>query len=393
MSILFYILIILCSVGILLSLTSMLVVLIRKTRKSQPQTHPMISILRPMKGVDDYLEENIACLAENIDYPNYEVLLGVENLDEPAAPIALAAEKRWPNRCRRIVMDKEIGLNPKVNQLHALYKESKGDIVVVSDSNVQVEANYLNEIAYFLLDPQVGIVTNPIIGWKSKKLGSVLESLHLGSGIGAGMISAQIVARISIVAGKSMALRRETLDSLGGFYAFRNYLAEDFIMGRRIEKEEKLKVKIAYTPIKNVTVSRTIPEFYSRFVRWGVLQRTCAGLKTYISQGLLHPILWALLLVGIFPSLQTVLFMGIVVIVKSIIDSFQLRFLKSDISFVKSFLWVPLKDIIIGISWIHGLFAQHVLWRGTRLRVDSKNQLLASNTFTSSEQNAQQSKV
>lgn len=373
-----------CVLGILLAVVGFVVVFFRKNKQLSPSTQPKVSILRPLKGLDEHLEDNIASLADGIRYSNYEVLLGVESLDEPAAPIALAAERKWPGICRCVVMDSRIGLNPKVNQLHAMYQQAQGDIIVVSDSNVQVEENYLEEIAAFLENPQVGIVTNPIIGWKSKTLGSRLESLHLGSGVGAGMISAQAVTKISIVIGKSMALRRDVLDSLGGFYAFKDYLAEDFVMGRTIEKEAKLKVKIAFTPIKNVTVKRSIGDFYNRFLRWGVLQRTCIGIPTYLLQGLLNPTFWALWLLVVDPSVMSLIFSVSVILLKSLIDTLQTKFLGCDISWLTTLVCNPLKDVVIGASWVYGGFSNTVMWRGNKLRVDRNNRLLPSTDPTSS---------
>ncbi len=198
------------------------------------------------------------------------------------------------------------------------------------------------------------------------------------------MISAQAVTKISIVIGKSMALRRDVLDSLGGFYAFKDYLAEDFVMGRTIEKEAKLKVKIAFTPIKNVTVKRSIGDFYNRFLRWGVLQRTCIGIPTYLLQGLLNPTFWALWLLVVDPSVMSLIFSVSVILLKSITDTLQTKFLGCDISWLTTLVCNPLKDVVIGASWVYGGFSNTVMWRGNKLRVDRNNRLLPSTDPTSS---------
>jgi ceramide glucosyltransferase len=104
----------------------------------RPSRTPAISILKPLCGVDDSLEENLRSFAA-LDYPDYEVVLGLESATDRAWPIARAIVARWPRRFRIAFQQGAPGYNPKVNQLITLAREARHDILVVSDSNVRVD--------------------------------------------------------------------------------------------------------------------------------------------------------------------------------------------------------------------------------------------------------------
>ena len=128
-----------------------------------PRGRPGISVLKPLCGVDDELEENLACFAR-LDWPEYEVLLGVRDAGDAACPVARRFEARYPGRFRLVLQRGEPGLNPKVNQLVTLARAARHGVLVVSDSNVRVEPGYLAEIAALLEDPAVGLVSHAIVG-------------------------------------------------------------------------------------------------------------------------------------------------------------------------------------------------------------------------------------
>ena len=96
--------------------------------RSSAEARPGISILKPLCGVDDDLEANLAQFA-SLDYPRYEVLLGVKDTRDPAYAVARAAVARWPQVMRLVLQEGEPGLNPKVNQLVTLSSEARYDAV------------------------------------------------------------------------------------------------------------------------------------------------------------------------------------------------------------------------------------------------------------------------
>jgi ceramide glucosyltransferase len=326
-----------------------------------------ISILKPLCGLDDELAANLEHFA-TLRYPHYEVVLGVRDTGDAAWPIAVAAARRWPARVRVVLQRGEPGLNPKVNQLVTLAAAARHDVLVVSDSNVRVDDDYLWEIAALLDDAAVGLVTHPVVGVGESRLGSLMDNLHLAGSVGAGMIGAKNVAGKDIVVGKSMALRRRDLDALGGFAAVADVLAEDYVMGKMVGTDLRKRVVVGRRPVENVSRDRSVREFYHRYRRWAVIHRQAVGGPIYTAQILLNPTAVALCAFALHPSAATLGGLGTLGAIKIVYDMAALRIMRGGVPWRA--LWAsPLKDLVLAAAWIHGLTRREIVWRGNRLRV------------------------
>ena len=347
----------------------------------RPRRCPPISILKPLCGVDDELLANLIAFAD-LDYPSYEVVLGVKNAEDPAYPVACRVRDFWPRRYRLVLQRGAPGFNPKVNQLITLAAAARYDILVVSDSNVRVAANYLAEIAAHLEDSDVGLVTHPIAGVGERDLGARMDNLYLSSSIGPGVVAAQRVSGKSFVVAKSMAMRREDLRALGGFEAVKDVLAEDYVTGDRVCKLQRKRVAIASTPIINVSASRGILDFVRRYARWGVMQRKIMGTPIYCAELMLNPLLFASAGLLLEQSGISLALWGVCCVAKATLDVESARqLLKGRFSW-RSFWVVPIKDLLAAASWFCGLVSDKVNWRGNRLRVLKGSALVPANSPT-----------
>ncbi|HUL57756.1 MAG TPA: ceramide glucosyltransferase [Anaeromyxobacteraceae bacterium] len=341
-----------------------------------PRRTPAISVLKPLCGVDDELEANLASFAE-LDYPAYEVLLGVRSRRDPAWEVAREAARRWPGRFRPVLQRGEPGLNPKVNQLVTLARAARHDVLVVSDSNVRVGRGYLAEIAALLEDGAVGLVTHPIAGVGEARLGSLLDHLHLAGSVAPGVVGAKRLAGRDIVVGKSMALRRADLEALGGFEAVKDVLAEDYVLGRMIGDVLGKRVAVAHRPVLNVSAGRSLSEFAARHRRWAVLQRQAVGRTAYASLLLLNPVLLAVLAAAVARTAEALAALAAVCVAKAALDGAAARALRPGGFRVAQLAMVPLKDLVFGWAWIYGLLRRDVEWRGTRLVVTAGTRIEA----------------
>lgn len=354
--------------------TAMIVRSIRRPA-AVPKATPGISILKPLCGIDDELEENLHAFAA-LNYPTYEVLLGVRKTTNPAYPVAQAAVAKWPNRFRLFIQEGEPGLNPKVNQLITLTKYAKHDILLVSDSNVRVPDGYLSETAAAFENPQVAILTHPIAGIGEKKLGSLLDNFYMTTHFSAGQIAAKMFADQDLVIGKSMGLRKSALEAMGGFASAKDVLAEDYVMGRRVKNVLKMKVEVGRSPVLNVSENRTVGDFLARYNRWGVMQLKAVGFGVYASQLLMYPMFLAAIGLLAWPTAMTLKWFAAVALLKITLDMLQGRMLRPG-----GFPWfmalcIPLLDMLVGWTWIHGLLHDRVEWRGNVLEVGEGTQLI-----------------
>jgi ceramide glucosyltransferase len=333
-----------------------------------PRRTPPVSILKPLCGIDDGLEANLASFAA-LAYPEYEVVLGVRDAADPAWPVALAAARRWPGRFRVALQRGDPGLNPKVNQLVTLARDARHDVLVVSDSNVRVPPGYLAEIAALLEDEDVGLVTHPIAGVGEASLGSLMDHLHLAGAIAPGVVAAKRLAGRDFVVGKSMALRRADLEAMGGFEAAKDVLAEDWVLGVRVGEVLGKRVAVARRPVQNVSERRSVRDFAGRYRRWGVLQRQAVGPAAYAAQALLNPVLLAALAAAAAPAPWTAAALSAVCAAKVGLDAAAARALRPGGFRLLQLACVPVKDLVFGAAWAHGLVRRDVTWRGQRILV------------------------
>ena len=360
----------------LLSVLLQLLALRAHLRQAAPMTalRPGISILKPLCGVDDDLLANLERFA-HLDYPQYEVLLGVKDVSDPAYPVARGAEQLWPAVMRVVVQRGEPGLNPKVNQLITLCDFARHDILVVNDSNIRVPGNYLSEIAAHFEDPRTGLVTHPLAGAGEQRLGALLDNLYLTTYIGQGVVAAKRLLGKDFVVSKSMALRREDLRALGGFEAVKDVLAEDYVTGRLVVEKLGKGVAIARSPVTNVSKYRRVSEFMARYARWGVLQRQIVGIPVYFVELLLNPVFFASLGLVLMRDQLGLTLWVICCLTKALLDCFAAQKLRGGAFQWSLIPFVPVKDILAVGSWVYGLLNNEVTWRGNRLLVLRGSQL------------------
>ncbi|MHB8418296.1 MAG: glycosyltransferase [Myxococcales bacterium] len=327
-----------------------------------------VSILKPLCGLDDELADNLELFAA-LDHPDYELLLGVKSGDDPAHAVAQTFAQRHPGKVRVVVQRGEPGLNAKVNQLVTLEREATRELVVISDSNVRVRPGFLGELAAELEDPRVGLVASPIVGSQGGSLGSLMDRLHLAGLVTPGMIAPKRLLGLDIVVGKSLAMRRADLAALGGFAAFKDVLAEDFLLGRAMKRELGLAIRVAHQPVVNVSRRLAVAEFYRRYVRWDIIQRRLVGRALYGCEILLNPIALALAALLAAPAPRQAGLFGAVCLVKSLADGVSRCLQEGSRLRLRDLLATPLKDLVVGAAYLTASVRDTVVWRGNRMRV------------------------
>jgi ceramide glucosyltransferase len=345
------------------------------------QSFPPVSILKPLRGLDDNLFDNLSSFCTQ-DYPEYELLLALQDHNDLAYKIAKKIQERYPDRNITIVVERcTAGLNPKINNLIPAYRKSRHPYILISDSNVMVDKNYLREIMGHTRNPEVGLVSNLIKGVGGRSIGARLENLHLNSFVIGSVSFLDHFLGMPCVVGKSMLMKKDDLQLLGGFEKFKDILAEDFIIGREMARAGK-KVVLSHYVVSNVNEFWSIKRFLNRHTRWGKLRWKIGGYK-YFSELLANPVFIAVIpnLVSGF-SRTTVTFTALIGLIKVLGDSIIGRTLetgngangfKKHSPFI--YFLTPLKDFIIGVVWFVPFVSSTVVWRGNRYRIGRDSRL------------------
>jgi ceramide glucosyltransferase len=342
---------------------------------------PAVSILKPLRGLDDNLFDNLSSFCTQ-DYPEYEILFSLQDHNDPAYKVAKKVQEKYPAMDITIVVERcNAGLNPKVNNLIPACRKSRHPYILISDSNVMVGTGYVREIMRHVQDPSVGLVTNLIRGVGGRSIGATLENLHLNSFIIGSVSFLDRFLGMPCVIGKSMLMKKDDLQALGGLEAFKDILAEDFIIGREMAKAGKKVVLSSYL-ISNVNEYWDVKRFLNRHTRWGKLRWRIGGVK-YFSEILANPVFVAALpVITSEPSRTTLSFAALIGLIKVLGDSIIGRRIEKQLSAYNAYrqspftyLLAPLKDIIIGIVWFVPLVSSTVVWRGNRYLIGKDSRL------------------
>ncbi len=341
---------------------------------------PPVSILKPLRGLDDNLFDNLTSFCTQ-DYPEYEILFCLQDFNDPAYKVAKKVQDKNPDRNISVVVEKcNAGLNPKVNNLIPACRKARHPFILISDSNVMVESNYLKEIMRHAEDPDVGLVSNLIRGVGGRSIGAILENLHLNTFIIGSVSFLDRFLKMPCVIGKSMLMKKDDLQALGGLAAFKDILAEDFVIGREMQRSGK-KVVLSNYLINNVNEYWGIKRFLNRHTRWGKLRWKIGGIK-YLSELLANPVFISTLPVLFKPSRETAALAAFVSLVKVLGDFLIGRAINApstganlSLQPLASYFLVPVKDLIIGILWFVPLVSSTVVWRGNRYVIGNDSRL------------------
>src|SRR5258707_2656240 len=198
-------------------------------KKEAPTNPPGFSILNPLKGLDPGMYENLRShwLQE---YPEFEILFGVNEPDDPALALVQRLQSEFPRIPTRVVVcSQSLGTNTKVSNLAQMLPQARYEHILVNDSDIRVEPDYLRQVAAGLVDPKVGLVTCLYRGVPGPTLGSKLESLFISTDFCVGVLVARwMEGGIHFGLGSTLAFRRKDLADAGGFEALTDYLADDY---------------------------------------------------------------------------------------------------------------------------------------------------------------------
>jgi ceramide glucosyltransferase len=261
---------------------------------------PPVSNLKPVRGLDPDAYENFASFCRQ-DYPDYEILFCVGDKDDPIYPVLQQLVRDFPERQIRILFGSGAkGTNDKVVKLALMASEAKHEVVVMSDSDVRGEPNYLRTVVAPLADPNVGAVTCFYVPIEDKTLTDSLQTIGMFSDFYAGILVARQLDGVKFALGPTIATTRARLAGFGGYDALKNRPADDLLVGRLIA-EQGCEVELLPYTIQTVADYASLSALLHKRLRWVVVMRHMrpwGHLGLLLTQGL--P--WSLAAITISPS-------------------------------------------------------------------------------------------
>jgi len=337
---------------------------------------PPISVLKPLCGRDDCLEENLRSFLTQ-DYLDYEILFGVDKLDDPAVAVVEKVSREFPQGPKVHLIETGVPTvpNAKSHSLGHLVALAEHSIVVMSDSDVYVPRDLLQRIAgefqaaesqpTELKHPPVGVVTCPYRAVPGQGFWSRLEAIGMNTEFLAGILVAWLIGEMDFALGPTLAARREAIQAMGGFADLGHYLAEDFIIGNRAPRLG-YRVILSSCVIEHRIGSQTFKGNLQHRLRWARSTRRSRPVG-YWGQIFTNPLPLALLLWLAAPKLWPLVVAT--ALLRTLAAWSTAKQLLHDPLTRRRWWLIPLQDLMSAAVWVAGFFGNTIDWRGRRYKL------------------------
>jgi ceramide glucosyltransferase len=347
-------------------------------RRSLPTRAPTpVSVLKPLCGAEPRLFDNLATFCEQ-SHPCFELICGVSSANDSAIAIVHRLQAAYPHCRISLVVDPRVhGTNLKVSTLINLAQWAHHDVFVIADSDIAVEADYLERVSAPLADPQVGVVT---CLYRAKGIAG------FWSRVGAQFINEWFVPSVRIAHafgstrfgfGATLALRRSTLAGIGGFERLRNTLADDYWLAGHV-RELNLQTVLSPVVVETDVTERTLAALWDRETRWLRTIRSVnrTGFASLFVTFTLPWIVCGAWLAFALHRANEHPAVSIALVVAAVTGASARVILHALMGGERSLFWrdlalMPVRDALLFAQWVAGAFGSTVVWRGVRVPVEA----------------------
>src|ERR1051326_6043648 len=336
----------------------------RQARAPRPACTPPVTILKPLRGLDPQMYESFRSHCTQ-DYPEYEIIFGVSEADDPAIGAVEQLIREFPKcKIRLLVCPEVLGNNRKTSNLVQMLAFARYDHVLINDSDMLVTQDYLRRVMAPFARPEVGMVTCPYRGIAAKTLGSKLESLGISTDFIAGVLAArQIEGGIHFALGSTLAMSRAALDAIGGLRPLVDYLADDFETGYR-DWKRGYEVVLADVVVETHLPAYSFRGFFEHQMRWARSTRDSRRMG-YVGLLLTFGLPWAIFAVLFAPlSWWSWTALAAPAALRAAVAIKVGAGVVHDRAGVRHLWLVPIRDLVAFAVWFAS-FADHTVhWRG-----------------------------
>ncbi len=337
---------------------------------------PPVTLLKPLKGREDELEENLRSFFEQ-QYPApVQIVFASTEADDPSLALAREVAAGYPDADTAFVQaDPGYGLNPKVCNLKGALEATKHDTIVQSDANVRFRPGFLRELLGEFTAEEASLQGCLVVGSGERSLGAALENLQLSAFIAPAMCAALEIGKTTAIVGKTEIYRRSEFERLGGMEIIKDVLLEDFVLGETYRKAGK-KLLLSRLATNNVNATTSLGAFFSRHTRW-LIMAAVVSKPALVAQLFSNPLIlslaaWA---AGGFDPRLLGPPLGVVVF-KTAVDAWAVRFMRGHGMKLAHCLLSPVRDFLHLAIWIYSAFTRTTEWRGRRFRLGPDTRII-----------------
>lgn len=320
-----------------------------------------ISILKPLSGLDEGLADNLRSYFRQ-DYSNFELLFAVRQPEDRATRVVRQLMAEYPDVPAQLFVTGEPPYpHAKVFSLHCMLQQARHDLLAMCDSDVRVGPDFCLRLADEFREDALGLVTCPYRAVAGRSIWSQLEAVGMNTDFAAGLFTAVLMEGTKFAVGPTIVARRSVLLAVGGIERVKDYLAEDYMLGRLASE---LGVGVALSPyvVEHRIGSESMAVNFAHRLRWNRSTRRSrpAG---YVGEFFTHPLPLCLCVVWLLPSGVRIWAWVITLVLRGTLAWIVCRRI---LGARVRWALLPLQDLLGFGFWFAGFFGNSINWRGQR---------------------------
>lgn len=332
---------------------------------------PPVSLLKPLDGSEPNLDAHLQSFFEQ-DYPSFEILFCARSAADPGLDAARRVAARYPHISARFLSTgEETYINAKVSSLELMHAVAQHEIFIISDSDVRVQPNYIREVVAPFADEKVGSVTCLYRGIADRGLWSKLEAAGMSVEMTAGVLTANLIEGMKFALGPTMAVRRRSVQAMGGFGVLGPYCSDDFLLGANVAAQGDTVV-LSHHVIDHIILNLSFAASLRHQTRWMKSTRFSRPLG-HLGTALTFSVPFGLLACLSGLALHRP-FLAVSLLAWSILNRMLLAALMGSLGvedrhLFRIVLLYPVRDLLGFCCWAASYFGTTILWRGRRYRL------------------------
>ena len=352
---------------------TLLAQLLWRLRRLPPVAHlqPPLTVLKPLCGAEPGLYEHLRSFCQQ-DYPQFQIVFGVHDAADPALLVVQRLVQQFPELALEVVVNPlQHGSNRKISNLINMLAAARHDLLVISDSDCKVGPDYLDRVTGPLQSASVGLVTCLYRGVPAGSIWSRIGAMYINEWYVPQVLLAWLFGHEGYVSGQTIALRRATLTSIGGFEALADHLAEDHQMGLRVRALGLCIVLSPYLVLGDFH-EQDLRAVTRHELRW---MRTLRTLAPRSMHWIFVTFSLPLALVGMAvaatrPPIWTLAWILFLLTVAARLAVHLIHRWHRDRSLLTDLWLVPARDLLLCWVWWRSLFGSSISWRGNEFVVN-----------------------
>ena len=344
-------------------------------KHAEPTTFPALTLLKPIKGLEEELEQNLRSFFEQRYPAPLSFVFSSTESDDTGLLVARRVAREYPEaRVHFVLSDASFGHNPKVSNLAGALCAAEHDLVLQTDANVRLRPGYLTAVVSEFLSLRASLTGALVAGSGERSWGAALENVQLSTFTTPGICLAYRAFKIPCVIGKSILFRKSELVGLGGLDCVKDVLAEDFVLGQVYLRAGK-RVALSGLTVDNINTTTNLRRFADRHTRW-LQMRAVVHVPGFIADLLSNAALFALIAALCSGELRHWLLYFTVAAYKATVDAWLLTHVRGS---SLPFTYLPafaLRDLLQPFIWLTAAVSRTTEWRGKRFKLTRGSRLI-----------------